>query len=263
MEKVGQQGSDAHFSAVAEKYRELRTTDDEPIYYIRGALAGRASIQAADIGCGAGRYDLLLLQLLPNLHLTCVDINAEMLAELSDFLTENGVRHFRTLQSSVEDLALDDSSLDCILSFNAVHHFDFPTFLDKARNAVRPGGRIFVYTRTPEQNTQSVWGRYFPGFAEIETRLFTAAEMERWVAEAPGLHLVATEDFHYDRVASVERLGEQARGKHYSTFDLYEPEAFETALASFVDDVGRAFPDPGRVTWHDENTLLNIERHGD
>ena len=62
-----------HFSKLSASYNELRTTDVEPVLYVRERLQDQGEIRAADIGCGAGRYDLLLLQHLPGLHLTCMD----------------------------------------------------------------------------------------------------------------------------------------------------------------------------------------------
>ena len=43
-----------HFSVVAGHCLDVRTTDEEPVRFIRDALAGRAAIAAAAIGCGAG-----------------------------------------------------------------------------------------------------------------------------------------------------------------------------------------------------------------
>ncbi len=57
-----QAGMPGHFAKVAEVYTGVRTTDEEPILYIRDRLAGRGAVAAADVGCGTGRYDLLLLQ---------------------------------------------------------------------------------------------------------------------------------------------------------------------------------------------------------
>ena len=68
-------GMHGHFAKVAGVYRELRTTDEEPILHIRDHLAGRPAVTAADIGCGAGRYDLLLFRHLPNLCLACLDVS--------------------------------------------------------------------------------------------------------------------------------------------------------------------------------------------
>jgi trans-aconitate methyltransferase len=68
-ELTGMQG---HFATVAGVYREMRTTDEEPILHIRDQLSGRPAVRAADIGCGAGRYDHLLFNHLPNLRLACL-----------------------------------------------------------------------------------------------------------------------------------------------------------------------------------------------
>lgn len=247
-----------HFSAVADVYRDMRTTDEAPILLIRGALRGRKSLRAADIGCGAGRYDRLLFHHIPNLHLICIDASAEMLAQLEDLLAGADIRAFETLMSGVEELTLDAGSLDAVFTFNAVHHFNFPDFLAMVRPALAPDGRIFIYTRTPEQNAGSVWGRHFPDFCDKETRLYTLAQMTAWVGEADGLQLIGAEEFEYSRSASLERLLEQAASRHYSTFSLYGEEEFEIACRGFADNVRRHFDDPHRIDWQDANTLLHI-----
>jgi len=52
----------AHFSQLAASYRYLRTTDLLPIMFMKGVLDGTEGLQAADIGCGAGRYCLKFLK---------------------------------------------------------------------------------------------------------------------------------------------------------------------------------------------------------
>ena len=249
-----------HFAEVAPQYRSLRTTDEAPVRFIQLALQGRAAIDGADIGCGAGRYDRLLFQFRPNLHLKCIDINPRMLVELSRYLAAESLDNFETLAAGIEDLDLPDSSLDAVFTFNAVHHFDFPTFLEKAGRALRGDGQIFVYTRTPEHNAESVWGRFFPGFCDKETRLYRLSDMQRWVGEAAGLTLVAAMTFSYPRVASLARLLAQARAKHYSTFELYKPDEFAVACRTFERKVRHHYSDPERVAWHDQNVMLQIAR---
>ena len=249
-----------HFSRIASRYRSVRTTDEAPIRIIRDALAWRSRIRAADIGCGAGRYDLLLFRYIPRLELTCVDVNPQMLEQLASMLSRAGITAFETRASSVEDMDLGASSLDAVFTFNAVHHFDFPTFLARAGKAIRPQGRIFVYTRTPEQNAGSVWGRFFPGFLEKETRLFALDTMKDWVEEADGLELSAVETFRFPRSASLERLLAQAESKHYSTFSLYEDGEFEAACTAFAEALGREYAGAEAVEWYDENVMLNIVR---
>lgn len=249
-----------HFARIADVYCEMRTTDEEPILHIRDQLAGRPAVAAADIGCGAGRYDLLLFRHLPNLRLACLDVSREMLAQLSRHLDRNGIHDFETINASAEEMAFEDESLDCVFTFNAVHHFDFPLFLARAGRAIRKDGLIFIYTRTPDQNAGSVWGKYFPGFCEKETRLYRLEEMENWIGETGGLRMIAARTFRYARASSLERLLEQARHRHYSTFFLYAEAEFEKACRTFEDAVRRRFGDPARVTWQDQNILLQIGR---
>ena len=158
-----------HFTEVSPVYRSVRTTDREPVERIARELEGLAKPRGADIGCGAGRYVLLMFETIPHLFLACVDANPAMLKQVDGLLRANGIDKFETRQSTVERLELEPGEYDFVSSFNAVHHFDFPAFLGKSRDGLAEDGRLFVYTRLPEQNSRSVWGRYFPGFVEKET----------------------------------------------------------------------------------------------
>jgi hypothetical protein len=142
-----------------------------------------------------------------------------------------------------------------------VHHFDFPEFLRKSRDGLAAGGHLFVYTRLPGQNARSIWGRYFPGFTEKETRLPELGDIHRWIEDTPGLRFVSATCLRYPRRSSLERLVEQARNRHYSTFSLFDPDAFEKALAVFREKVRGRYADT--VEWHDENVLVHALRNDD
>ena len=45
---------------------------------------------------------------------------------------------------------------------------DLGRFLAAGARVLKPGGLLFIYTRTPQQNARTIWGRYFPGFTEHE-----------------------------------------------------------------------------------------------
>ncbi len=258
--KDAQQKMDAHFSRVAGLYSDIRRTDREPVDFIRDAIDGADRIMGTDIGCGSGRYSALLLECLEGLFLTCADANRTMLDELTRSFDDNGIEHFKTVHARVEDLDLEDGSLDCVFSFNAVHHFDFPVFTMTMRDSLKPGGHGFVYTRTPEQNRQTIWGRYFPGFLEKETRLYSLAQMETWFEEAGGLKRVAMERFRYPRRRGLDDLLWQARNHHYSTFSLFPEGQFERGLTAFEDSLRRDFANPAAITWFDENIMLHLRR---
>ena len=84
--------------------------------------------------------------------------------------------------------------------------------------------------------------------------------MEKWILKTGRLRMIAARTFRYARTSSLERLLEQARNRHYSTFSLYAEAEFEKAYQTFEDAVRRQFDDPAKVAWHDQNVLLQIGR---
>ena len=249
-----------HFTRVSAVYRTVRTTDPEPINYIAQELAGHSSVRAADIGCGAGRYDLLLFDALPGLHLTCIDANQAMLEKVAQQLRDNGIDRFETRQAQLENLDLGDPSFDCVISFNAVHHFDLDDFFRVARNGLKEGGHLFVYTRLPEQNARTIWGRYFPGFVEKEARLSKLETVYGSIERTESLFFSSATCFRYQRRARLDRLMDQAHNRHYSTFSLYEDGEFDEAIAIFERRLRDRFADLDQITWHDENILFHARR---
>lgn len=219
-----------HFERVAVVYESLRTTDEAPVRAIGQLLPGRP-VTGLDIGCGTGRYTRLLRALLPDGSLLVAsDVSAAMLAQLGA-ARRGHAGGVVPLLAAAEQLPLRTASLDLVTAFNCVHHFDLGRFLAAAR-ALQPGGQLFIYTRTPQQNARTIWGRYFPGFTEHEQRLHSQAAIRDAVRRTNGLKMVATQTFQHPRASTAERLGAQAQGRHYSTFS-YTPQELRAAIATF------------------------------
>lgn len=241
------------FSEIAPRYRRLRTTDPEPVRRILDHLPATPS-RGADVGCGTGRYTQLLHDLLPaGSMIVAADANLQMLRVLRQLQAPGQV--IRPVEAPAEMLPLRERSLDWITTFNAVHHFDLAAFLRGAIVALRSRGKLFIYTRTPEQNARSIWGRLFPGFLEKETRLRPERVLREAIAGTQGLALEAVEHFTFQRTSTPERLREQAQHGHYSTFWLYTKREIEQAMDTFL----RSLPRP-TVTWTDENLLVVCAR---
>jgi SAM-dependent methyltransferase len=241
-----------HFKRVAAVYESLRTTDEEPVRRIRQLLPDRP-VTGLDVGCGTGRYSRLLCGLLPegSMLIAC-DVSAAMLAELK----AGGQGHALgvvPLLSTAEELPLRTTSLDLVTAFNCVHHFDLGRFLTAVAGVLRPDGQLFIYTRTPQQNARTIWGRYFPGFIEREQRLHSQAALRDAVRRTGGLKVVATQTFKHPRSSTVERLKAQAEGHHYSTFSLYTPDELRRSIATFLSRL----PSPA-VSWVDEHLLVVV-----
>jgi SAM-dependent methyltransferase len=238
-----------HFKLVASVYDSLRTTDEAPVRRIRELLPDRRVI-GLDLGCGTGRYSRLLHGMLPDGSLLAAsDISAAMLAELQ--AGHDGRALVVPLRCTAEALPVRTGSLDLVTAFNSVHHFDLGRFLAEVARALRAGGRLFVYTRTPEQNARTIWGRLFPGFAEREQRLHSEATLRDAVHHTRGLQLVDTQAFSHARSSTPQRLRAQAEGRHYSTFSLYQPDELRQAIAAFL----ARLPGP-EVSWIDEHLLV-------
>lgn len=233
----------------------------EPVAFVGKTLNGLPKVKGADIACGAGRYDLLLfkyLKYLKNLHLTCIDINESMLEQASNYLRYNGITNFKT-SKAVNGIPLEDNSMNCVFSFNAIHHFDFVKFINKTGRAIKNNGRIFIYTRSRSQNSRNIWGRHFPLFAEKETRLHELNDMKQWVQSHNSLDLEMVKPFKYQRKSSFERLVEKVKAKHYSTFSFYEDAELEEALKGFKKNINEQYQDTSQIEWFDENILLVLK----
>jgi ubiquinone/menaquinone biosynthesis C-methylase UbiE len=252
-----------HFSRIAPKYRDFRTTDPEPITFIAKELDKLVSIEAVDIGCGAGRYDLLLCRYLGNkLRLTCADANSNMLETLDEYLIRHGISNFTSMHSEAENLPFPSNALDCVCTFNAIHHFNLPDFLQESARILKSGGYLFIYTRLREQNKRNIWGRYFPKFHHKETRLYTLNALTQAVAAVPTLGIKSIEFFKYQRTSTSAKLIEHVEANHYSTFALYSPGEMKKATTRFVQRIANTSNGGYWIHWFDENILFVIRKEG-
>lgn len=246
-----------HFSRIAGRYGNLRTTDAAPITSIAGRLQALPKIRAADVGCGQGRYDLKLFEHLGEpLYLYGVDGNRNMLQQAVSYLQRHGIRAFQTVEAYARHLPFEPASLDCILTFNAVHHFKVVQFLNESARVLKDGGYLFIYTRLRTQNRRNIWGMYFPSFNEKETRLFELSDLEEWLWRTSALQLEAIEFYRYERISSLSELTARALDHHYSTFSLYGKKEFDAALLQFQEMIRGCYRDVNNVSWYDENVLL-------
>ncbi len=248
--EVPQVGVGGHFERVAAVYESLRTTDEAPARAI-GQLLPNRPVTGLDVGCGTGRYSRLLRAVLPDgSRLAAADVSAAMLAQLTAG-NRGDALEVVPLLAAAEELPVRAASLDVVTAFNCVHHFDLGRFLAAAARVLAPGGQLFIYTRTPQQNARTIWGRYFPGFTEHEQRLHSEATLRDAIRRAHGLTLAATQTFQHQRTSTAGRLRAQAEGRHYSTFSLYPPQELPAAIAAFL----ARLPNP-EVSWVDEHLLV-------
>lgn len=250
----------SHFLHIAPKYRELRTTDLGPIIHITNKMQNFEKIHAIDIGCGGGRYSLRFLQHMgEKCHLFCSDNNSGMLRQLSGYFMENNIKNFTPLQNDAHKIPLRTDSLDCVISFNAIHHFSLAVFLREASRVLKNNGKLFIYTRLQDQNANTIWGMHFPSFNNKENRLYELEDLKSAFEKDPNLNINSVKVFEHKRIYPLEKLVEQAKNHHYSTFKFYKKGEFRKSLHQFVQNVLNHYHDLDKITWKDQNTLLVVE----
>ena len=248
-----------HFSQIASIYSQVRTIDYELINYITKKLAFKQTIVAADIGCGDGRYSIKLIEKLRNrLSLTCVDVNYEMLQQISKI--SSNFQNLQTKQAIAEELPFADNSLDCIFSFNAIHHFKINEFAKECNRVLKNNGVLFIYTRLKEQNESNIWCKFFPDFSKKENRLFDIQSLTKHISNQTSLNLTSTEFFEHKRSSDIQTLVSKAEKKHYSTFSLYTVSEFEKSLGKFKQNIYQNFSNPENIQWVDENTMFLFQK---
>ena len=248
-----------HFSQIASIYSQVRTIDYELINYITKKLAFKQTIVAADIGCGDGRYSIKLIEKLRNrLSLTCVDVNYEMLQQISKI--SSNIQNLQTKQAIAEELPFADNSLDCIFSFNAIHHFKINEFAKECNRVLKNNGVLFIYTRLKEQNESNIWCKFFPDFSKKENRLFDIQSLTKHISNQTSLNLTSTEFFEHKRSSDIQTLVSKAEKKHYSTFSLYTVSEFEKSLGKFKQNIYQNFSNPENIQWVDENTMFLFQK---
>ena len=158
------------FDNDVERFSNLETgqaaTMDAPLAMELVAQAAAATTPKAqhvlDVGCGAGNYTLKLLQSLPDLDATLIDLSPNMLTRASQRVSALTRGDARTLMGDIRELQLGEGSFDIILAAAVLHHLrtdsEWRDVFAKFHRALRPGGSIWIfdYVNHESQAVQTV-----------------------------------------------------------------------------------------------------------
>src|SRR5690348_5746687 len=118
------------FDADVERFSNLDTgqsaTVDAPLALALVAEAAAAATPHArhvlDVGCGAGNYTLKLLERLPGLDATLIDLSLPMLERARERVGRASAGHITTIQGDIRELPLPDGDFDIVLAATVLHH---------------------------------------------------------------------------------------------------------------------------------------------
>jgi tRNA (cmo5U34)-methyltransferase len=163
------------FDADVERFANLETgqsaTVDAPLamdLIVRAAAAVTpAARHVLDIGCGAGNYTLKLLERLPELNVTLVDLSRPMLDRALQRISEATTANVTSIQADIRKVRLGEERFDIILAAAVFHHLrndaEWHDVFAKCYAALRPGGSLWI-SDLIEHATPAVqaimWQRY-------------------------------------------------------------------------------------------------------
>lgn len=165
----------ARFDVDVERFSNLSTGQEAAM---DGALALDLIAEAAaaatphaqdvlDIGCGAGNYTLKLMQRLPGLRATLLDLSRPMLDRAAQRVSAAGAGRVETIQEDVRAAEFGEGRFDVILAAAVLHHLrdddDWRAVFAKFRRCLRPGGSLWIYDLVTHEDPAvhaAMWRRY-------------------------------------------------------------------------------------------------------
>ena len=163
------------FDNEVERFSNLETgqsaTMDAPLCLELVTTAAAAVTPQArsvlDIGCGAGNYTLKLLQKLPNLHCTLMDLSQPMLDRARQRVSGATTGVVTTLQHDVRDAQFAPESFDIVLAAAVLHHLrtdqQWHQVFASVLRWLRPGGSFWIFDMVEHSSPgvqQAMWRRY-------------------------------------------------------------------------------------------------------
>jgi tRNA (cmo5U34)-methyltransferase len=175
------------FDADVERFADLQggqsSTMDAPLamqlVVSAAAAATPAAMHVLDIGCGAGNYTLKLLELLPALNITLVDLSRPMLDRALQRLSEATTANVTAISADISTLRLGEARFDIILAAAVFHHLrsdaEWQHVFAKCYTALRPGGSMWIADLIEHENAAIralMWQRYGAYLAKLKDEAY-------------------------------------------------------------------------------------------
>ena len=175
------------FDGDVERFSNLETgqsaTIDAPLSL---ALIADASSRVTpnatsllDVGCGAGNYSLKILERLPNLDVTLIDLSRPMLERAVERVSRVTSGRVTALQGDVRELQLGESQFDIICAAAVLHHLretdEWHRAFSKLHTSLKTGGSFWIsdLIEHSDKRVQSLmWERYGDYLSQLKDEAY-------------------------------------------------------------------------------------------
>jgi tRNA (cmo5U34)-methyltransferase len=170
------------FDADVERFSNLETgqsaTVDAPLAMALVAAAAAATTPHArhvlDVGCGAGNYTLKLLEKIPNLDVTLIDLSRPMLNRARERVSQVSTGKITTIPGDIREIQLSDGEFDMIVAAAVLHHLrtdsEWRNVFAAFHRALRKGGSVWIFDLI-ESAVPALQGLMQQQYGEYLTRL--------------------------------------------------------------------------------------------
>jgi tRNA (cmo5U34)-methyltransferase len=175
------------FDGDVERFANLETgqsaTVDAPLSLALIAEAAARVTPAAtsllDVGCGAGNYSLKLLERLPNLDVTLVDLSRPMLDRAVERVSRATSGRVIAWQGDVRELPLGAAQFDLLCAAAVLHHLreadEWQRTFARLHTALKPGGSLWIsdLIEHSDARVQSLmWERYGVYLSQLKDEVY-------------------------------------------------------------------------------------------
>jgi tRNA (cmo5U34)-methyltransferase len=193
------------FDADVERFSNLETgqsaTVDAPLAMALVAEAAATTTPHArhvlDVGCGAGNYTLKLLEHLPDLEATLIDLSRPMLDRARERVSRATAGRITTIQGDIREVRLPEGAFDIVLAAAVLHHLradeEWRDVFAAFHGPLRPGGSVWVFDLVESsipavgQRMRRGFGTYLAGLKDEAYRDHVFAYVEKEDTPRPRL----------------------------------------------------------------------------
>lgn len=126
-----------------------------------------AASHVLDVGCGAGNYTLKLLQRLPNLDVTLIDLSLPMLERAVERIQPVTSGKMTAIQGDIRSVDLDTEAFDVVMAAAVLHHLrgdeEWEQVFAALHRCLKPGGSLWIVdliTHVTPAVQELMWERY-------------------------------------------------------------------------------------------------------
>ena len=175
------------FDCDVERFSNLETgqsaTIDAPLSLALIAdAASRVTPTATsllDVGCGAGNYSLKILERLPNLDVTLIDLSRPMLERAVERVSRATSGRVTAFQGDVRELRIGESNFDIICAAAVLHHLretdEWHRTFSKLYTSLKAGGSFWIsdLIEHSDKRVQSLmWEQYGNYLSQIKDEAY-------------------------------------------------------------------------------------------